>query len=185
MQTICGEGYRPGSYLCGACDDGYFEDPAFGCVACPVERSVSAFIAQFAFLIGMVLVAAVLMLGLLWMLTTIVGGSFRQGLARVVDLLVWVFLLMQPFSQVVQMAKPGLPAYLWSFLESALVFALQAPRSAPASCFSAPPLLRESVVLSVAVVLTIMTTKLMRGARPDMTMHQGGARRLLILRHTT
>lgn len=98
--STCGPGYRPGSYLCRTCANGFYAPGDGSCAACPVVSSAwDRYRGLIQLLAGVVAFAVVVYVGLL-VFIRLVGGSVSGGIGHIVVLIAWALQTIQVVSQV-------------------------------------------------------------------------------------
>ena len=98
--TACGAGYRPGSIGCGACAPGYYTALDQSCSPCPANGSILPLLYPLFSFIAATVGFAGLNYGLIVAAVRIAGGTVYGGTNRSLQLMIWIFTVVQLLAQV-------------------------------------------------------------------------------------
>jgi len=120
----CGEPYRAGSYLCGACAAGYYPYGDGSCVLCPAIANVRDRYLGIITLFAGVMVAALAVGFLLLALAKATGGSLAGSASLLAGLVQWSIAAVQTVSQAAPASARSLPPFLGALFRGLSVLQL-------------------------------------------------------------
>lgn len=153
----CGEGYRQGSVGCSSCADKYFPTLDGACDRCPSPGDPRPVVVAVVVLLIVLLAVAGTVTGLSYlMIRSLGGGSIGGALKRSLDLMVWLFTVVQVQVAVGKAASTGLPDWLRAFYALLNVFNFE-PYGFHPSCISGSdgPFLSIIVLFSATIALLV------------------------------
>lgn len=129
----CGDAYAQGSWGCLTCAAGSYPKSDGGCAACPQGRGYTLLAQELGKALGVLLAWAIAVYALLYGVAKALGSSLKGSAMRLLDLLLFAWVLLQTIAAVGTEATAGLPAALQALY--AAISALQLRGfGVPAAC---------------------------------------------------
>lgn len=129
----CGEAYAQGSWGCLTCAAGSYPQSDGGCAPCPKGQGYALLARELGKALGILFAWAIAVYALLYGIAKALGSSLRGSAMRLLDLLLFAWVLLQTIAAVGTEATTGLPAALQALY--AAISALQLRGlSVPAAC---------------------------------------------------
>lgn len=111
-RTACGPSYRPGSFMCASCADGFYAVGDGSCTVCPTLPGPWARYVGFMELLVAVLALAIFVYAVVALRAVCGGGSPVDCISGAASFVAWIFAAAQLVSQVARVTSPSLPSLL-------------------------------------------------------------------------
>lgn len=172
----CGEGYRPGSYRCQSCEEGFFAAADGSCDRCPNPNIGYLLQTLFVFLASLAAFGAVNLCFIL-AVAKYSGGSVSGSASAALQLIIWTFTVIQTIVQVGKGASPGLPSLLRRAYTGLDVFSFGGLAPNTACLAGAYAFLNEATQMGLALGLLLLLSVLQFSGSQSLCLRQraGGA----------